>query len=158
MYVHPCLPLRKAGVALIRQRALYFPDISGKSLKGEVTHTTDLLKGKVSLLSIVSARISEVCILSAGPFCHFGRMLEPIADQQEHVHSFTAPLLPDWPNSPIFQHVQINHQANSLKSMLLSLFLSGLKRSVAEKDWGRYIVSGGAWSHFDVGHHPLYLM
>jgi ATPase complex subunit ATP10 len=34
--------------------------------------------------------------------------------------------------------------------MLLSLFLSGLKRTVAEKDWGRYIVSGGAWSHFDV--------
>lgn len=34
--------------------------------------------------------------------------------------------------------------------MLLSLFLSGLKRQIAEKDWGRYIVSGGAWSHFDV--------
>lgn len=53
---------------------MYFPDISGKSLKGEVTHTTDLLKGKVSLLSIVSARISEVCLLSAGSFCHVGHM------------------------------------------------------------------------------------
>ena len=72
------------------------------------------------------------------------------SNAKEHVHSFTAPLLPDWPSSQLFQHVQINHQANSLKSMLLSLFLTGLKRQVAEKDWGRYIVSGGAWSQFDV--------
>ncbi|KAI9637255.1 ATPase assembly factor ATP10 [Dioszegia hungarica] len=129
---------------LIREdRALYFPDISGKSLLGTQTHTTDLLKGKITLLSITSTRISE-----------------------EHIVSFTAPLLPDWlpcPSTPsssssfsnttsasLFQHVQINHQANLLKSMLLSFFISSLKRTVPEEGWGRYLISGGEWSHYDI--------
>lgn len=66
--------------------------------------------------------------------------------------SYTNALLPDWlPTSKhLFQHVQINHQANPLKSMLLSFFISSLKRTVPEEGWGRYIVSGGEWSHYDV--------
>lgn len=46
--------------------------------------------------------------------------------------------------------MQINHQDNPLKSMLLTFFLSSLKRTVPEERWGSYIVSSGAWSAYDV--------
>lgn len=46
------------------QKALYFPDIEGTPLdKRETVHTTDLCLGKVSLISILSSQISEVCSL-----------------------------------------------------------------------------------------------
>jgi ATPase complex subunit ATP10 len=34
--------------------------------------------------------------------------------------------------------------------MLLTFFLSSLKRTVPEERWGSYIVSSGAWSAYDV--------
>lgn len=47
-------------VLTLHQRALYFPDITGKALTGQTVHTTDLFKGKVSLVTILNTRISEV--------------------------------------------------------------------------------------------------
>lgn len=34
--------------------------------------------------------------------------------------------------------------------MLLSFFISSLKRTIPEEGWGRYLISGGEWSHYDV--------
>ena len=52
----------RAPPTLIRHdRALFFPDIAGTSLADKATrHTTDLWPGKVSLVSILNSKISEV--------------------------------------------------------------------------------------------------
>jgi hypothetical protein len=127
----PAIPFSQASPLIPSQRALYFPNISGKSLLSTPAHTTTLLSNHTSLVTILSTRISE-----------------------EHVASFTRPVLEDWSHRPGFQLVQINHQENPLKSMLLNFFLSSLKRSVEEERWGTYIVSGGEWSVFDVSSPP----
>lgn len=50
------------------QAALYFPDIVGKSLdKGVPAHTTHLCQGKISVLSMLSTKISEVSHMFAPP-------------------------------------------------------------------------------------------
>ncbi|WWD18945.1 hypothetical protein CI109_103401 [Kwoniella shandongensis] len=117
---------------LIREdKALYFPDISGRSLLGQNVHSTDLLQGKTSLVSLISTRISE-----------------------EHVQSFIQPVVEDVEGHPGFNFVQINHQTNQLKSLLLSFLVSSLKRTIPESRWGTYFISGGEWSEFDVN-QPL---
>lgn len=40
---------------------------------------------------------------------------------------------------------QINHQPNPLKSLLLRLFISSLKRTMKESRWGGYMIAGGEW-------------
>ncbi|WVW85772.1 hypothetical protein I302_107810 [Kwoniella bestiolae CBS 10118] len=113
---------------LIREdKALYFPDISGKSLLGKEAHTTDLLKGKVTLVSVIATRLSE-----------------------EHEQSFTQPVLSDIAGHPEFNFVQINHQENKLKSLLVSFFISSLKRTIPEDRWGNYMISSGEWSSMDI--------
>ncbi|KAK8854906.1 hypothetical protein IAR55_003645 [Kwoniella newhampshirensis] len=117
---------------LIREdKALFFPDISGRSLLGTNVHSTDLLPGKTSLVSLISTRISE-----------------------EHVQSFIQPVLEDVEGHPGFSFVQINHQTNQLKSLLLSFLVSSLKRTIPHNRWGTYLISGGEWSEFDVN-QPL---
>ncbi|OCF76053.1 hypothetical protein I204_03350 [Kwoniella mangroviensis CBS 8886] len=113
---------------LIREdKALYFPDISGKSLLGEEVHTTDLLRGQITLVSVIATRLSE-----------------------EHEQSFTQPVLEDFAGHPEFNFVQINHQENKLKSFLVSFFISSLKRTIAEDRWGDYLISSGEWSPMDI--------
>lgn len=52
------------------QAALYFPDIIGKALDtGNKTHTTDLCAGKISVVSMLSTKISEV---GASLSCTYG--------------------------------------------------------------------------------------
>ena len=45
------------------QKALHFPDIHGTALAGseDKVHTTNLLQGKVSVVALLTTRISEVC-------------------------------------------------------------------------------------------------
>jgi hypothetical protein len=71
-------------------------------------------------------------------------------DKQEHAQSFTQTVVEDWTHDDKFSLVQINHQRNPLKSMLLNFFVSSLKRTVPEKWWKTYLVVGGEWSEFDV--------
>lgn len=43
------------------QKALYFPNIQGTSMASRrTTHTTDLFKGRVSVVAVLTARVSEV--------------------------------------------------------------------------------------------------
>lgn len=47
--------------AELMQKALYFPNIVGTRLQdGETAHTTDICSGKVSVVSMLSSKISEV--------------------------------------------------------------------------------------------------
>ncbi|PCH35341.1 hypothetical protein WOLCODRAFT_133830 [Wolfiporia cocos MD-104 SS10] len=107
---------------LIREdKALYLPDISGTSLDPEVkgsVHTTSLCTGRVSLVSILSSRISE--LQSA---------------------NFTSSTYAEFSAHPRFQHVHINLQENLLKSLLVSLFASGIRRSVPHELWKTYFIS-----------------
>ncbi|WRT68261.1 uncharacterized protein IL334_005237 [Kwoniella shivajii] len=117
-----------APSVLIREdKALYFPDITGKSLLGNETHTTDLMRGKVSLVSVITTRLSE-----------------------EHEQSFTKPVLEDIAGHPEFNFVQINHQENKLKAMLVSFLISSLKRTIPQDRWGSYLISGGEWNRVDI--------
>ncbi|KAJ9127862.1 hypothetical protein QFC24_000146 [Naganishia onofrii] len=104
-------------------KALYFPNIQGTSLASrKTTHTTDLFKSRISIVTILTARVSE-----------------------EHANSFVADVLEDWEEDPLFRYVQINHQSNPIKSLLLQLFVSGLKRSIPEHRWSGYMIAGGEW-------------
>ncbi|KAJ9115695.1 hypothetical protein QFC20_001022 [Naganishia adeliensis] len=113
-----------APPVLIRQdKALYFPNIQGTSMASrKTTHTTDLFRGRVSVVAVLTARVSE-----------------------EHANSFVADVLEDWEQDPMFRYVQVNHQSNPLKSLLLQLFISGLKRSIPEHRWSGYMIAGGEW-------------
>ncbi|GAA5909892.1 Atp10p [Sporobolomyces salmoneus] len=125
-YFHDYNELRHQGgkayaspKTLIREDlSLYFPDIEGVSLATkEKTHTTDMFENKVSLVVFSSFRSSE-----------------------EHINSFVRPALADMKDEKRFQYVYINLQENPLKSFLVSMFISSLRKTVP------------------VEHHPTYLL
>jgi ATPase complex subunit ATP10 len=135
--------------------ARYFPNIAGTTLLGEKTNTTDLFKGKTTLVAITSTRLSE-----------------------EHTQSFVAPVLEDQRGNDSFSFVevrrcvdraglisgpcsvdhkgdmdsysQINHQANALKAAMVSFFASSLKRQTPEEQWGKTLLARGEWDELDV--------
>ncbi|GAA5901462.1 hypothetical protein JCM6882_006284 [Rhodosporidiobolus microsporus] len=126
-YFHDYNELRQKGgkayispKTLIREDlSLYFPDIEGTSLATkEKVHTTDLFEGKASLVAISSFRSSE-----------------------EHINSFVRPALADLKDDPAFQYVYINLQENPLKSFLVSMFLSSLRKTVPAEFHSSYLLS-----------------
>ncbi|KAI0032856.1 ATPase assembly factor ATP10, partial [Vararia minispora EC-137] len=109
-----------AQKALIREdKALYFPNIAGSRLSdGQKVHTTDVCKGKVSVIAMLSTQIS-----------------------QHHAMSFTHQVNEKYRHHPGYQFVQVNLQENVLKSFLVSLFLSSLRNAVPEPLHPTYILS-----------------
>ncbi|TFK49184.1 hypothetical protein OE88DRAFT_1663625 [Heliocybe sulcata] len=112
-----------APKTVIREdKALYFPDIVGKSLdKGAEVHTTDLLRGKISTVGILGTQISD-----------------------EHIRYFVLPTneaLFQNPEYPEYQHVLINLQENYLRSMLVNLFTSRLRKSTPPELHPTYLLS-----------------
>ncbi|PWN92216.1 hypothetical protein FA10DRAFT_266014 [Acaromyces ingoldii] len=127
----------RAPATLIRQdRARFFPDVQGTRLSDKASvHTTDMLQGRVSLVSIMGSQVSE-----------------------QHAKSFAEALLPLYypglagsagnssssssrKTSGHFQWVQINLQENSLKAYLVGLFLSSLRKSIPEALQSTYLLS-----------------
>ncbi|CAE6524193.1 unnamed protein product [Rhizoctonia solani] len=94
---------------LIREdKALYFPDVTGVSLDDRSTvHTTTTCTGRITLLSMLSTKISEL-----------------------HAQSFIEQTLEQHKGNKNFQYMQINLQENLLKSWLVSLSLSSLRNTV----------------------------
>ncbi|THH16131.1 hypothetical protein EW146_g4458 [Bondarzewia mesenterica] len=109
-----------APSVLIRQdKALYFPDITGSRLNdGIKTHTTTLCSGRISVISMLSTKISEY-----------------------HASSYTDRVNEMYQDHPSYQYVQINLQENLLKSLLVNLFLSSLRSSVPSRLQPTYLVS-----------------
>ncbi|OCH86764.1 hypothetical protein OBBRIDRAFT_760790 [Obba rivulosa] len=99
-------------------KALYFPNMYGTALTGGKVHTTDLCQGKVSIIAILSTRMSEIQTANFVKSAH-----------EEHK------------DKPGYQFIQINLQENLLRSLLVSMFTSGIKRSVPEELWPTYMVS-----------------
>ncbi|KAL1720621.1 ATP10 protein-domain-containing protein [Schizophyllum commune] len=104
--------------AIREDKALFFPNITGKSLLGNQRHTTTLCFGRITVLSLLSTRISEI---------HSARLVQPT--------------LSAYAQHPLFQHVQINLQENLLKSFLVSLFTNSIKKQVPEAEHDHYLVS-----------------
>ncbi|PWN39434.1 hypothetical protein IE81DRAFT_294858 [Ceraceosorus guamensis] len=110
---------RAPGTMIRHDRSLYFPSISGTCLADRSTKsTTDMLQGKVSIVSLISSTISE-----------------------QHTKSFNSETLQVYDNHPSFQLVQVNLQENALKMYLVSLFLSNLRRQTPASQHGSYILS-----------------
>ncbi|KDN52258.1 hypothetical protein K437DRAFT_277671 [Tilletiaria anomala UBC 951] len=110
---------RSPGTLIREDRALYFPDIIGTCLKDRSkTSTTQMLKGNVSILSILTSKISE-----------------------EHTKSFYQPTLDLYASNPSFRFVQVNLQENTLKAYLVSLFLSSLRTVIPPEFHATYLIS-----------------
>jgi len=93
--------------------------MEGRSIGTDKTvHTSELLRGKISLVAMLSTRISEA-----------------------HVESYVPNTLDAYKDNPAFQYVQINCQENSLKWILVGIFISGLKRSVPAEFKDKYLLS-----------------
>ncbi|KZT03768.1 uncharacterized protein LAESUDRAFT_658941 [Laetiporus sulphureus 93-53] len=109
-----------APKVMIREdKALYFPDVAGSDLKSKAdAHTTSLCVGKVSVVAILSSRISEL-----------------------QTANFVKPTLDQFANHPSFRFVQVNLQENLLKSLLVSMFISGIRKTIPERYWETYIIS-----------------
>ncbi|KAL1949056.1 hypothetical protein VTO73DRAFT_10862 [Trametes versicolor] len=109
-----------APKVMIREdKALYFPDIFGTALVGkEKVHTTNLLAGKVSVVTLLTTRISEL-----------------------QTAQFVEPTHTSFSEHPLYQRVQINLQGNLVKSFLVSLFASGIRKTLPESLWPTYLIS-----------------
>jgi len=105
--------------AMIREdRALYFPDVSGKNLLGKEAHTTSICEGNISVVALMSTQAAE-----------------------EHVKSFTDNLVKMFEDEPLFKFVQINLQENMFKSALVSLSKSHIRKLTPHKWHDTYIHS-----------------
>ncbi|SJL11356.1 related to ATP10-F1F0 ATPase complex assembly protein [Armillaria ostoyae] len=108
-----------APKSLIREdQALYFPDIQGKNLKGSNQHTTDLCIGRITVLAVITTRISEF-----------------------HIKGFSESTNNRYLSNPLYQFVQINLQENLLKSLLVNLFANSLRSVIPLELHSTYLVS-----------------
>ncbi|THH06025.1 hypothetical protein EW145_g4364 [Phellinidium pouzarii] len=109
-----------APQTLVREdHALYFPDISGTTLLDKnIAHTTDICKGKVSVVAMLSTAISE-----------------------EHIDSFVRETNEEFLSNPHYRFVQINLQENIAKAFLVSLYVSSLRRKIPEELHSTYLMS-----------------
>ncbi|KAF9239878.1 ATPase assembly factor ATP10 [Melanogaster broomeanus] len=109
-----------APKVMIREdKALYFPNLSGSRLDTHVrTHTTDICQGRVSVIAMLSTKMSEI-----------------------HARGFASPTNERYLSNPLYQYVQINLQENVFKSWLVSLFMSSIAKSVPKELHPTYLVS-----------------
>jgi len=105
---------------LIREdKALYFPNIEGKVLTNcAVTHSTDLCKGHISVVNIITTKLSDT-----------------------QIQAYGAPTLEKYKDHPLFRYVQINLQENAAKSFLVMLFLNSLRSQNPSYLHPTYLVS-----------------
>ncbi|KAJ3535692.1 hypothetical protein NM688_g6941 [Phlebia brevispora] len=105
---------------LIREdKARYFPDIEGTAANGnKKVHTTDLLLGKISIVCMLSSKISEF-----------------------QTEEFYKPTVEEYSKNPHFQLIQINLQENLLKALLVQLFSRSIRNTIPPEQWSKYLIS-----------------
>ncbi|CDS04784.1 hypothetical protein LRAMOSA07314 [Lichtheimia ramosa] len=99
------------------EKAGYMPDFEGTNLQKKPIHTTDLLAGKISLMSFVYAKYGE-----------------------SHVNSFVDPFLKHFGNNPDVQLVEVNVQENLLKQWLLKAFVPSIRKNLPEERHANYVL------------------
>ncbi|KAG6868530.1 hypothetical protein C0993_001418 [Termitomyces sp. T159_Od127] len=106
--------------SLIREdKALYLPNVKGKSIDtGEEKNTTIMCFGRITVLSMLGTRMSEV-----------------------HSKGFVTPTHERYSSNPLYQHIQINLQENVLKNLLVKVFLRSLRNVIPPALHPTYLVS-----------------
>ncbi|RXW14905.1 hypothetical protein EST38_g10949 [Candolleomyces aberdarensis] len=109
-----------APKVLIRDdKSLYLPNVSGKSLLDKSTkNTTEICFGKITVLAMLSTRMSEM-----------------------HAQGFVEPTHNRFSSHPQYQYVQVNLQENLLKAFLVNLFLGKLRQHIPPELHENYLVS-----------------
>ncbi|KAF5357196.1 hypothetical protein D9756_006596 [Leucocoprinus leucothites] len=137
-YFHDLNMTRKHGgktwiapKVLIREdKALYLPNIAGKTLEnGAVRNSTEMCFGKVTVLAMLSTRVSEASLDLR------------LASHSINAKGFVDPTHSRYASNPLYQYVQVNLQENILKSFLVNIFLSSLRKVIPKELHPTYLVS-----------------
>ncbi|KAG6916737.1 hypothetical protein DXG01_005557 [Tephrocybe rancida] len=111
-----------APKSLIREdKALYLPNVKGKSIdieEGQIKDTTTMCFGRVTVLSMLGTRMSEI-----------------------HSLGFVTPTHNRYSSHPLYQHIQINLQENLLKSLLVKVFIRSLRNVIPPALRPTYLIS-----------------
>jgi len=125
-------------VMIREDKSLYFPDIMGSALDGSgKKHTTDLCTGRISLISILTTRISEVRFWPSFVTAVHSNIDSP----QVHVAGFTTQAHSRFSTHPLYIPIMINIQENLLKSFVVSLLLPSIREQVPKELHPTYLVS-----------------
>ncbi|KAF1835505.1 hypothetical protein BDW02DRAFT_567978 [Decorospora gaudefroyi] len=106
-----------------KDAALYFPNFHGDTLAEKGADTTNVLQGRVSVVSVYSSQwgLSQVETFTA-------------KSTNAELHKILAQ------HPGVAQMVDVNIEENSMKAWIIALFQWRLKASKAKEDWARYFV------------------
>ncbi|KAF2637961.1 hypothetical protein P280DRAFT_86611 [Massarina eburnea CBS 473.64] len=106
-----------------KEAAMYFPNFHGDTLVEKDADTTNVLKGRVSVVNVYSSEwgASQVQTFTS-------------KDANAGLHEVLA----KYPDAA--QMVDINIEENLLKGWIISLFQWSLRLKKRKEDWGRYFV------------------
>lgn len=106
-----------------KQAAMYFPNFRGDSLAKKSADTTDVLKGKISVVNVYSSQWGEA---QAQTFT--GEKANPALHQ----------LLEQSPH--VVQMVDVNIEENKVKAWIVSMFSWRLRSQRPKEDWEKYFL------------------
>lgn len=106
-------------------RALYFPNLHGETLlkQKQLQDTTPVLEDKISVVSVFSSTWAE-------------NQAATFVSEKNNPELHTAVK----ESEGDAQFIQINMEDNSLKYMLIRLFMPGLRKKYGANNWKRYFV------------------
>lgn len=107
------------------ERALYFPNLYGKTLlkQKELQDTTPVLKDKVSVVSIFSSVWGENQAATFASEKHNPELRDVVKKSNGEA-----------------QLVQINFEDNALKAMIVKLFMPRLRKALGAGNWDKYFL------------------
>lgn len=115
-----------------RDFALYFPNLRGLTLSKEdptlEKDTVDVMKGKVSIVSVFSSGWAEHQVAT---FCS--------EKQHPELHEILK-AEKSMGKAGLAQQVEINVETNTLKYWILRLFAYNIRAQRAKEDWGKYFI------------------
>lgn len=112
----PATPFRK-------EVAQYFPNFRGRTLLGTDSDTTDVLRGRTTVVKLISTDWADLqCETFVGKTAN-----EPLWEVLEK-------------ETDVAQLVELNVEPNWLKYGLVRMFLGRLKKIKKERQWGKYFL------------------
>jgi mitochondrial ATPase complex subunit ATP10 len=107
------------------ERALYFPNLQGQTLvkDKQIRDTTPLFEDKVSIVSIFNTQWAENQANTFVSEKNNPELLEVVKG-----------------SGGVAQMVQINHEQNWMKAMIVKFFMYSLRKQRAAENWGRYFL------------------
>lgn len=127
-------------------RALYFPNLGGRTLLGpDEVHTTSLFSGRLSLVSLSATAWGLAQIktftkdIDDGTFANSALLKDTyMAQPDDYIKR-----LMDEPQPPldgVWQKVHINIQESSLKAWMVILSMRSIRKQLGEEDHAKYLL------------------